>query len=636
MAWNDGLDGPHLQIAASDGQRIGVLAGPGTGKTSYGLMRRVMRLLEEGVAPTEILLVSFTRTAAHDLRAKIADLGVPGAEDVRATTLHAFCFGLLQRDAVLPITGRTPRPLLDHEIDMMLRDIPGDFGNLDSRRDLLRGYEAGWARRATDHPGLAEAEDREFEVATVRWLRDHRAILIGEVVPLAFAYLRDNPMAEERTRYRHVVADEYQDLNAVEQALLELVAGDGALCIAGDDDQSIYRFRFANPEGIVNFCEREDVERVDIEGCRRCPRAVVEMASELIAHAPDRAKEPLVAESDVAGRVSVVQWGSLDEEVEGLASEIARSITDGEREAGDVLLLVHRQRIGQMLRQRLNDLGIAACSFFAQEAVATEHAKRSLALLRLAVGDDAVSLRVILGLGDATSRADAYARLTTYAREHGQTRRDVLDALRDRERLELRVPALVERHGAAVASIDELPRDDVEAAINVLFPEDVPDVADIRALAIEELPESPDLSTLADRLVARVTQHDVPETPDFVRVMSLHKSKGLTSPVVYVAAMIDGIVPTIPARFDEDERQAAYDEQRRLVYVAITRSADELIISSSIRMDLGLARSMGVRVEAVRKIGEQLVAITIASPYMHEMVGSAPAAIRGIDWLAQR
>src|SRR5689334_3487149 len=117
MTWNDGLTGVHLDIAASTDRRIAVLAGPGTGKTSYGLMRRVARLLEEGVPGEQILLVSFTRTAAHDLQNKIDALGVPGAAAVRATTLHSYCFEILGREAILELTRRTPRPLLDHEVD---------------------------------------------------------------------------------------------------------------------------------------------------------------------------------------------------------------------------------------------------------------------------------------------------------------------------------------------------------------------------------------------------------------------------------------------------------------------------------------------------------------------------------------
>jgi superfamily I DNA/RNA helicase len=599
-------------------------------------MRRVARLLEEGVPPEEILLISFTRTAAHDLRTKVADLGVPGAEDVRATTLHAYCFSLLQRDAVLAITRRTPRPLMDHEVDMMLRDIPVP-GTLDEKRDMLRAYEAGWARRTDDHPGLSEPEDRRFEVAVLRWLRRHNAMLIGEVVPLAYNYLRDNPMAEERTRYREIVVDEYQDLNALEQALLDLLAEDSGLCVAGDDDQSIYRFRYANPEGILAFRDRGGVQNIDIDICGRCPRSVLAMANELISHAPSRDKEPLTALQEVDGRVAIVQWSDLDEEIEGLTAAIARSIQDGERQPGDILLLVHRQRIGERFRRRLNELGIPAHSFFAQESVASEPARRGVALLRLALGEDPASLRVLLGLGAADARVDAYRRLTVHAHENGESVTDVLDRVRRGERISIRVPALADRYSTAMDLLDNLPRDHISAAIDYLFPPDVPEVEAVRALALEELPGAETLSDLADALIRRITQHDVPESPDFVRIMSLHKSKGLTSPVVYVAAMVDGIVPTVPSRLGPGEADAAFDEQRRLTYVAITRASDELVISSSAQMNLALASSLGVKVvrERIRRVGGDLVAPTIASPYLAELARSAPAPVRGLVWLGR-
>ena len=353
MSWRDGLTGVHLQIASSNGQRIGVLAGPGTGKTSYGLMRRVARLLENGVPGNEVLLLSFTRTAAHDLQGKVADLGVLGADEVRATTLHAYCFGLLGREAVLEITRRKTRPLLDHEADLMLRDLAGDYGDLASRRQRLRAFEAGWARGTDDHPGLAVLpEDRAFEADIVRWLRHHEAMLVGEVVPIAHAYLRDNPASEELRRYRHIVVDEYQDLNRLEQRLIDLLADrdEAALCVAGDDDQSIYGFRFANPSGILDYQERPEVEKFEINVCGRCPRTVLSMANSLIRHAPDRSKPDLVARQEVDGSVAIVQWDDLDDEVDGITAAIAADIQQGRRTPGDVLVLVHRQRHGS--RQR--------------------------------------------------------------------------------------------------------------------------------------------------------------------------------------------------------------------------------------------------------------------------------------------
>ncbi len=637
MSWSDGLDGPHLQIAASKSQRIGVLAGPGTGKTSFGLMRRVARLIEQGVPADKILLISFTRTAAHDLRTKVAKLGVAGAENVRAMTLHAYCFGVLMGQAVLAITRRTPRPLLNHEVVMMLRDIPGDHGNIKAKRERLRAYEAGWARASTDHPGLGEPEDQEFEAGILRWLKHHNAMLIGELVPIAHSYLRDNPASKEHGRYQHVVVDEYQDMNTLEQHLLDVIAQQGGLCIAGDDDQSIFGFRYANPAGIIGFRAREGVECIDIDVCRRCPGVILNMANELIGHAPGRTKEPLRALQETDGQVSVVQWPELDKEVDGVTAAIAAAVQQGGRKPGDVLVLVHRRHIGEMLRRRLEERSIPAHSFFSQESVTTDKAQRALALLRMAVDEDHVSLRVILGLGAATARAAAYRRLRDYCREQGLMERDVLEALRQGERLPIRVPAFVERYGAAMAFLDALPRDDVAAAVEQLFPADVDELADLRAIALEEVLGAKDLAQLSERIITRVTQPDVPESPAFVRIMSLHKSKGLTSPVVFVVGMVDGIVPTIPTRLDEAAADAAFHEQRRLVYVAITRASKELVISSSAQIEFGLAKKLGVKVgrDGSRRVGEQFMTSTIASPYLSEMAESAPRAVRGEDWLRE-
>jgi DNA helicase-2/ATP-dependent DNA helicase PcrA len=641
MSWNDDLSGPHLEIAQSERDRIGVLAGPGTGKTTYGLMRRVARLVEEGVDPKEILLISFTRTAAHDLREKIADLGIADGESVRATTLHSYCMGLLMRDAVLSITRRTPRPLLKHESDLMLRDLNGAFGNIEERRERLKAYEAGWARQTSEHPFDEPAEgDLDFQAEMIRWLRHHRAMLIGEVVPLAYTYLRDNPMADELGKYKHIVVDEYQDLNSLEQALLELLAGEESLCIAGDDDQSIYGFRFANPEGILDFVEADGVQDIEIDTCGRCPGIVLAMANELMSHAPGRTKGDLKALKEVDGQVSVVQWGELGEEIDGIAAAIAAAVAQGKREPGEILVLANRHTIGEMLRKRLAELEIPAHSFYSQESVASDEARQALALLQLAASDknDLVALRVILGLEDGEGRAKAYARLEAFCQTESRSEWNVLESLRNGEKLDIRVPAFVERFTAAVAAIEAIDPDDLPAVVDQLFPADVEGVEALRAIALEVLPEADDLGSLCQSIVTRVSQQDVPENPDFVRIMSFHKSKGLTSVVVYLVGMVDGIIPTIKATADEQAAEEAVIEQRRLVYVALTRAAEELVISSSARAEVGDAFGMGMNVikSAIRRTGNRTMAPTVASPYLAEFSASAPRAVRGRDWLASR
>src|SRR6266852_3840229 len=127
MPWDTCLQGPHLNIASYAGTPLRVVAGPGTGKT-FALMRRVARLLEQGVQPNHILAVTFTRTAANDLVDKLAQLGVVGADLVAAKTLHSLSFGLLSRTAVFQALGRNARPLMDYERNTLVCDLQDQFG----------------------------------------------------------------------------------------------------------------------------------------------------------------------------------------------------------------------------------------------------------------------------------------------------------------------------------------------------------------------------------------------------------------------------------------------------------------------------------------------------------------------------
>lgn len=641
MQWDEGISPPHLDIAASNASRIGVLAGPGTGKTNYGLMRRVARLLSEGVNGHRILLISFTRTAAQDLREKVAALGVGGADEVTATTLHAYCFGVLRRDAVLAITQRSARPLLGHEADLMLRDLGPTFGDIRQRRKMLEAFQAGWARGEDDHPGLTEVpEDKQFQQQTLRWLRHHKAMLIGEVVPLAYNYLSTNPLAEDLAGLDHIIVDEYQDLNFLEQRLLGVLSeqNGAALCIAGDDDQSIYGFRHANPVGIRNFMADPDVDKYEINVCGRSPRIVVSMANALMAHGPDRDKPAVECLQEADGDVVSVAWEDLDEEISGLVAAIATDIGSGRRQPGDILVLANSRQIGEGIRNRLREVEIDAHSFFTEEAVAAPEAQCALAMLRLASGDDPVSIRVLLGLGDANGRADAYRRLRDFCAEHDMTEREALDRMLAGEKL-VTVPPLLKHYGREMKVLAALPTDDLPSLIDALMPPDQVSTAQLRAIAVEVLPEVETVAELTEGIVSRVVQNDVPPSPDYVRIMSLHKSKGLTSPFVIVAGLVHGLMPRIISGQTEAEAEEAMNEQRRLAFVAITRASEQIVLSYARSIDLALARRMGVTVvnDRIRRDSTSgaFRAPTVASPYLAELGPDAPRPERGTDWLGR-
>ncbi|HZZ21464.1 MAG TPA: UvrD-helicase domain-containing protein, partial [Roseiarcus sp.] len=255
MPWNDDLkpNSPAYRIAADPSLSVRVVAGPGTGK-SFALKRRVARLLEQGANPRRILPVTFTNVAAEDLQREMMQIGVPGCEEIRGSTLHALGMRILSRQNVLEATGRVARPLNRFEIEPFLYDLSAEFGNKRAREKRIRAYEAVWSRLQHIQPGYAvDPQDQRFESVLVDWLRFHRGMLIGEIVPQLHQYLRDNPAAPERRLHDHILVDEYQDLNRAEQAVIDLLRGNAELCIVGDDDQSLYSFKFAHPAGIRTF-----------------------------------------------------------------------------------------------------------------------------------------------------------------------------------------------------------------------------------------------------------------------------------------------------------------------------------------------------------------------------------------------
>jgi len=214
MKWNEGLDGSARQIAELNHTPIRVLAGPGTGKT-FALKRRVARLLQEGVSANRILVCTFTRIAAQDLKNELNELGIDGVEDISSGTLHALCFRLLGESDVFEITGRTPRPLLKFEERFLLQDLnKEDFGGINARKYRLQAFNASWARLQSEEPGWpTNSTDRMFQQDLDRWLRFHEAMLIGELVPESLKYLKNNPESPYRGLFEHVLIDEYQDLN---------------------------------------------------------------------------------------------------------------------------------------------------------------------------------------------------------------------------------------------------------------------------------------------------------------------------------------------------------------------------------------------------------------------------------------
>ncbi len=639
MTWQQGLEGTALNIAATTDSPLRVMAGPGTGK-SFAMKRRVMRFLQEEAVPRRILVVTFTRTAAADLVRELEALGVPGCEDIRAGTLHALCFSLLSRADVFDYLGRVPRPIiainrsgtLQFEGGPLLEDLDNLplFGNRRERTKRIRAFEAAWARLQSDQPGWPEGHaDQAFNATLTSWLRFHNAILIGELVPLALRFLRNNPGSPHRTAFDHVIVDEYQDLNKAEQVLIDLLSEHASNVVVGDEDQSIYSFRHANPDGIRDFALTHDHTHDEtLQVCRRCPRTVVRMADSLIRHnhaesQPGDRLRPRNENPD--GIVRIVQWSTLEAEIEGVARYVQHLVADLAVPPGDILILSPRRLIGYGIRDALREAAIPTHSFYHEEALEPENAQEAFAFLTLLANqDDRVAQRFLLGLGSPSWRSGAYRRLRAHCEPIGCSSFDALQSFEEGEASPAGIAQLRERYRFIVERLAQLEVLQGIELIGALFPENEAWAEPVREIASISIEEGDTATEAFGKLRIAITQPEMPESGDFVRVMSLHKSKGLTSRVVIIAGTVAGLIPFIDHERTPAEQETLMREQRRLFYVAITRPTERLLISSALHIDPAVAYRVGAGVRANSRV--------YTSQFLHELGPNAPAAIGGVAW----
>jgi DNA helicase II / ATP-dependent DNA helicase PcrA len=637
MPWNENLDprSPAYGIAAAEERFIRVVAGPGTGK-SFAPKRRVARLLEEGADPKRILPVTFTNVAAEDLQREMLLVGVPGCEAIRGSTLHSLCMRILSRQNVLESIARIPRPLNRFEMEPLLYDLSNAFGNKRARSKKIRAYEAAWARLQHEQPGHAPSrDDLAFESGLVGWLVFHKGMLIGEIIPYVYRYLRDNPAAPEREMFDFILVDEYQDLNKAEQAVIDLLTGDGHVCIVGDDDQSLYSFKHAHPAGIREFhLSHDETADHEILECRRCPTRVVAMANALIAHNRDREARQLVPRAENgAGEVMIVQYASLADEAAGIARIVADLVNNQGYAPQDVLVLAQRRSVGNPIHDALSGLNVPSKSHYQEGVLDNLSAQERLAILKLYVDrQDRIALRWLLGYGSNDFRSGAYARLRTYCEDNGAEPWDVMAGLSNGE---IRIPHtqhLVTRFREIQNELvglggHESLKDFVPAWLHI----DDNDPFHRLVLDLALGVETPD--ELLNAVIVAVSQPDVPPDVTEVRIMSLHKSKGLSSPVVIIAGCVEGLLPTASdAEATPAENEAALEEQRRLFFVGLTRVKANpgedrpgvLVLTSSRTMSLADAMQSGIRPARV----EYGTAHVHASRFIQELGPSAPATQR--------
>ncbi|TCT06531.1 ATP-dependent helicase [Aquabacter spiritensis] len=640
MAWDTGLDKSSVAyaIAAAPEHRVRVIAGPGTGK-SFAMKRRVAKLLESAIVPKEVLAVTFTRVAAEDLHRELQKLGVPGCEDLEGQTLHSLAMRILSRKHVLEAVGRVPRPLNTFETKAMICDLAGENGGKRKVKKMIQGYTAAWAQSQGDEPGFAKDEaEKQFQADLLDWLDFHEGMLIGELIPYLVRYLKDNPAAAEHKEFKHLLVDEFQDLNKAEQTAIAYLGAAAEVCIVGDDDQSIYSFKNAHPDGIREWkgihpgCA--DLEMAD---CHRCPTTVVEMANALIAVNKNRTPRALNAlASKGPGEVVIVQVPYLHNEAEWIKNKIEGLLGAGVHPS-EIIILVQRAVAAKPILQALRVAEIPAKSYYEESQLDSETAQMRFALFKLFLdNEDRVALRYLLGSDVDDFRCKPYARVRKYCEGSGDSPWQAMNKLADDALTLAHTKPLVARFKLLTEALAELDavKADVQAFIDELLPDGNEDLAELRALALAQMEGAETPADLLTGMMQEITQPDIPPTVEEVRLMSLHKSKGLSSPYVFVAGCVEGILPpAFDPEWSKDEKDAALEEARRLFYVGITRvKADpengrpgSLFISYPQQMTIKDAYGANVAF----KTQSGAMANLLPSRFLNELGPTAPKAVAG-------
>jgi superfamily I DNA/RNA helicase len=632
--WNNGLEGTALRIASSDATPLRVTAGPGTGKT-FTLMRRVARLLEEGVEPERILVISFTRTASRDLTNEISRLDVDGVKKVASGTLHSHCYKTLMKGSVLALTKRVARTLLPFELRHLEEDLKIPISRpIAACRRMRWAFEADWARLQHEEPGWPlDPADKVFHRDLLDWLVFHQAMLIGELPTLLLTYFRQNPVAVDGREFDHVLVDEYQDLNRADQVLIDLIAESGTLTVVGDEDQSIYgRLRYAQPEGIRDFAlHHEHTVSESLEVCRRCPAQVVMMANSLISENRGREPRELVPHAPSKdGFVRIVQWPSMEQEAEGLAKFVRQYLGRNDKMTPhDVLILTPRRQHGLMLKMALTKEGVPAVSHFFEQSLEHAFAQEQYTLLNLVVNpDDHVSLRCWMGFGHGAMGTNPYSQLRKYCQEQSISPTLFLQQLAA-EQVKIKRSGWLQKRWSALkiarAGVEDLVGQEL---VDKLFPEGQVATSELRQIGLFLIECSDNDVTpkaLLDAIHDRILNPEPVEADDQVRIMSLYKAKGLTVKLAIIAGASDSWIPSIEEDVEGDEYRRQMEEERRLFYVVVTRPTDALVISSFMSMPNKTLHGTSGRARTMTK-GRGFGS---ASPFIAELGPAAPRPISG-------
>lgn len=651
MSLLDALNEPQRQaVMATDGPLL-ILAGAGSGKTRV-LTHRTAYLIEKcGVNPYNIMAITFTNKAAGEMRERIDQMVGYGSESIWVCTFHSTCVRILRRyiDRLGFGTNFTIYDSDDQktlmkdickrlEIDTKMYKEKMFLSAISSAKDELIDPIEFETRAAGDYVKRKQAQVyREYQQA----LKQNNALDFDDLImkTVELFKLDKEVLASYQDRFRYIMVDEYQDTNTAQFELIRLLALKYQnLCVVGDDDQSIYKFRGANIYNILNFEHHfPDATVIKLEQNYRSTQNILDAANAVIANNQGRKEKRLWTDNGAGDKITFEQLDTAAEEADFVARDIARRVRKGEYQYKDCAILYRTNAQSRLFEERFITANIPYKIFGGVNFYARKEVKDLLAYLKtIDNGQDDLAVRRIINIPKRGIGAASINKVALYAQEQEISFYDALCVAEQ-------VPGLGKaaakirpfvlfiqsmKAKAKLLSVADLLQEVIETTgyVRELEAEGT-DEAEARIENIDELiskavdyaegEEAPTLNGFLENvaLVADIDSFD--ENSDYVVLMTLHSAKGLEFPNVYLAGLEDGLFPSYMS-ITSDNSQAEIEEERRLAYVGITRAKKNLTITSArVRMVRGQTQ-YGKVSRFVREIPPELLSGKIYEPKTKE------------------
>ena len=619
-----------------------ILAGAGSGKTGV-LTHRIAHLIDDlGVNSYNILAITFTNKAAKEMKERVDRLVGMGADSAWIMTFHAACVRILRRyicrigydnnftiydtdDQKSVIKDILKRKNLDpkqYKDRTILSVISNAKDNLISPDDMYQSSGGNYNTMKT-----AEIY-REYQ----EQLKKNNAVDFDDIIGLTVKLFNEDKevLRYYQERFRYIMVDEYQDTNRAQFNLIRLLAGGhGNLCVVGDDDQSIYKFRGADINNILDFEKYfNDAKIIKLEQNYRSTQKILDVANEVIKNNAGRKDKRLWTSVKYGTKVIFNVYENGYEEARGIAEDIAHRHLHDRKDYSDFAILYRTNAQSRSLEEKLIEKNIPYRIYGGINFYARREIKDILAYLKTIdnARDDLAVKRILnvpkRGIGAASvAKVDDYAYendITFYvalrqAREVPGLQRAIskvegfvtqIEILKSKSQY-IGVGKLIEEIIETVGYSDYI---DAESESDEQATERRQNIDELisKAVQYEETVDEPSLSGFLEEVALVADIDNLDENNDMVSLMTIHSAKGLEFPIVYLAGMEDGLFPSYMSISTGDESDI--EEERRLCYVGITRAKETLIMSAARMRTVRGETQMNRTSRFVREIPKELLA----------------------------